>query len=165
MRRLVRLGCGRQVGVGEWTLTVRSPAYGDHEGQESIWGHPASRHALFRDSPLIQNHVLQMTCWKVEQRDENNGHKNLQAQFSFLSPSTHILRATLHVLHLRQQRGKCHPAHKPRARPQTRSLDSLSSALSKVTNIVHPHHWTPKSPSIHSASPGSRRPLPHKKES
>lgn len=64
-------------------MTVRSPAYGDHEGQGSIWGHPASPHALFRDSPLIQNHVLQMTCRNLEKRDENNGHKNLHAQFQF----------------------------------------------------------------------------------
>ena len=63
------------------------------------------------------------------------------------------------------RRNKCHPVNSSKARPQTRSLDSLFSALSVVTNAVRPHHWTPKPPRVHSATPGSRGPLSHKKES
>lgn len=54
-----------------WAPTVQSPAYCGH-----VWGPPTSPHPLFRDSPLTQNHVLQMTRWNLKRETESKSRKH-----------------------------------------------------------------------------------------
>lgn len=80
--------------------------------------------------------------------------------FSFQSPLTHLLlryalcfafgktgREISVILDIRPEPGL-----------RIRSSDSLS----EVTNTVHSYYWAQKSPSVHSANPGSRGPLSHR---